>query len=220
MIRAVAIGSVIEGDKADKAKTDMLNEDCAVDVAELGGDDATGSDALYEIKVVSPHLKKLSLGRGTKAGGGKPASVGHRFAFGNTEEIYRIKILGCRKRGRSRDDPFDHDTGRGYVEEQRGAYRDALLVKRNRVIPVIVETNGGITPQAIAHISHLARRARGKAARDSTRYGTSRTSPTSFFVHHVQAISMAARLEDARGIRREIRNEKQQLIVRSATGHP
>ena len=118
------------------------------------------------------------------------------------------------------DDPFDHDTGRGYVEEQRGAYRDALLVKRNRVIPVIVETNGGITPQAIAHISHLARRARGKAARDSTRYGTSRTSPTSFFVHHVQAISMAARLEDARGIRREIRNEKQQLIVRSATGPP
>ena len=51
-------------------------------------------------------------------------------------------------------------------------------------------------------------------------HGTSRTSPTSFFVHHVQAISMAARLEDARGIRREIRNEKQQLIVRSATGHP
>ena len=174
----------------------------------------------HEIKIVSPHLKKLSLGRGTKAGGGKPASVGHRFAFGNTEEIYRMKILGCRKRGRPRDDPFDHDTGRGYVEEQRGAYRDALLVKRNRVIPVIVETNGGITPQAIAHISHLARRARGKAARDSTRYGTSRTSPTSFFVHHVQAISMAARLEDARGIRREIRNEKQQLIVRSATGPP
>ena len=30
-------------------------------VTELGGDDATGSDALYEIKVVSPHLKKLSL---------------------------------------------------------------------------------------------------------------------------------------------------------------
>ena len=41
MIRAVAIGSVIEGDKADKAKTDMLNEDCAVDVAELIGWGAT-----------------------------------------------------------------------------------------------------------------------------------------------------------------------------------
>ena len=46
MVSAVAVGSVVLGDKEDPAKTSMLNEGCAVDCAELEGDDATGGDAL------------------------------------------------------------------------------------------------------------------------------------------------------------------------------
>ena len=52
--------------------------------------------------------KSRSEGRGSKpksdgSGGGQPASVGHLYAFGNTEEKYRVMVLGCRRRGRTRD---------------------------------------------------------------------------------------------------------------------
>ena len=137
------------------------------------GDDASGGDALYEFKVPSPLVKSRSAGTGGRDGNGQPATVGHLYGFGSTEEKYRLKILGCRRRGRKHDPAFNHWTGRGRVDEQRGDYFDALFVKKSRVIPMIIEVFGGITPHALAHVSHLAKRARGKSARDSTRYGTS-----------------------------------------------
>ena len=42
MVSAVAVGSVVLGDKDDKERTDALNETSHVDLAELEGDDATG----------------------------------------------------------------------------------------------------------------------------------------------------------------------------------
>ena len=138
MVSAVAIGQVILGDKAEKEKTDILNTGCAVDLAELEGDDLTGGDVSYEFKVPSPTVKTFSKGKGSKEKGGQPASVGHLYGFGNTEEKYRVKILGCRRRGRPRD-KFDHTTGKGYVQERRGDYYDALVVKKGRVIPMIIE---------------------------------------------------------------------------------
>ena len=51
-------------------------------------------------------------------------------------------------------------------------------------------------------------RARGKGARDSTRYGRSRTSARSYFVHHTQRLSLAAVLQDARAITRSIRGRR------------
>ena len=77
-------------------------------------------------------------------------------------------------------------------------YFDALFVRKSRVIPMIIEVFGGITPHALAHVSHLAKRARGKSARDSTRYGTSRTSAHSFCVHHTQRMALAANQYDAK----------------------
>ena len=51
IIAAVAVGAVvIAGDKEDLARTAMLNEGHAVDVAELGADEETGADVLYELK--------------------------------------------------------------------------------------------------------------------------------------------------------------------------
>ena len=93
-----------------------------------------------------------------------------------------------------------HKSGKGYVEEQKGAYYDALRCKKSRVIPFIVETLGGITPHAVAYVGQLARRADGRGARDSTKYGTSRTSARSYFRHHIQRIAMAAKLGDANAI--------------------
>ena len=64
-----------------------LNTGYAVDIAELEGDDATGGDALYEIKVPSPRsplTKSQVKGCSGRDGSGQPASVGHLFAFAST----------------------------------------------------------------------------------------------------------------------------------------
>ena len=86
---------------------------------------------------------------------------------------------------------------------------DALVVKRSRVVPFIVETFGGVTPHALAHVAYLSRRARGKGARDGTKYGESRTSARGFFNHHVERVGLAAQQYDAKAIRKTVRSLKQ-----------
>ena len=124
-------------------------------------------------------------------------------------------ILGVRGRGRQRNGPFDHKTGRGWVAQTKGSYYDALAVKKFRVVPLIVETFGGIAPSARAHIGWLARRTKGRHGRDSTKYGSSRCSPRGFYVHHTQRISLAAILGDAKGIRRKINGIRAQRLGRA-----
>ena len=63
----------------------------------------------------------------------------------------------------------------------------------------------------IAYISRLAARVKGAHARDGTAYGRSRTSATSFFVHHTQQLALAAILGDAKAIRRETTIKKTRL---------
>ena len=99
MLSACAVGQLVQGDKGDPAKTADLNATHAVDLAELGGNEQTGGDVLYEAKCVSPTKAKQSAGNGSQQGGGAAASVGHRFGFGNTEEEYRVLILGCEGAG-------------------------------------------------------------------------------------------------------------------------
>ncbi len=89
-------------------------------------------------------------------------------------------ILGAKEPGRQRDGAFDHSTGHGWVKGSDGHYKDAIFVKRSRVVPFIVEAYGGIAPHSLAHGNHLARRAKGKYATDRTRYGPHRGSPKSF----------------------------------------
>ena len=113
---------------------------------------------------------------------------------------------------------MDHGTGKGYVAKQHGHYRDALS-RGQRVVPMIVEAQGGITPHALAYIGYLAKRAKGKGARDTTRYGTSRTSARGFFGHWSQRISLKAMLGDARAIRKSIVNLKRRAVeARRASG--
>ena len=81
------------------------------------------------------------------------------------------------------------------------------------MVPVIVETFGGIVPSARAHIGWLARRAKGKHGRDSTKYGSSGVSPRSFYVHHTQRVALAAVLGDAKGIRRKINGIKAERLA-------
>ena len=130
----------------------------------------------------------------------------------------RLLVLGYRRRGRQRDGPFNHKTGRGFVEATRGQYYDALVVKRSRVVPFIVETFGGVTPHALAHVAYLARRARGKGARDGTKYGASRTSARGFVNHHVERVGLAAQQYDAKAIRKTVRSLKQAQVSRATAG--
>ena len=65
-------------------------------------------DIDIQFKVPSPLYTKGHVVKGTSpTHGGVPASVGHLYAFGNTEEKFRLKILGCKGRGRRRDGGFD-----------------------------------------------------------------------------------------------------------------
>ena len=113
-------------------------------------------------------------------------------------------IYGVRAKGRKRDRPFDHATGRGRVRKQVGKYADALA-KGARVTAMIVETTGAITPRSTCYLAYLAGRARGGHGRDGTRYGGSRMSARSYYVHHAQRISKAAAGADIRGIHDSIR---------------
>ena len=175
MTTAVAIGQCVQGDKEKPELTNMLNEGYAVDLGELEGDDATGADVCQEYKVPSPTTKSAhAAGKGSKKDGGCPASVGHLYGLGNTEEKYRLTVLGCKARGFvGRDKPLDHATGRGAVKSHRGDYWDALKNKKATVIPAIVETFGGISPHFLKFIMRLAARAKKGGGRDGTKYGRS-----------------------------------------------
>ena len=171
----------------------MINATCAVDLAELEGDENTGADVCQEYKVPSPLIQTHRAGQGTRKDGGTEANVGHRYALGNTEEHYRLLVLGCKGRGHvGKDKPFNHHTGKGAIKAQRGSYYDALRNKKATVVPMIVETFGGISSHSLSYIKRLAARASGPRGRDDTVYGKSRTSATSFYVHHVQQLAAAA----------------------------
>ena len=108
-------------------------------------------------------------------------------------------ILGCAARGAPRDGPFDHTTGKGHVPFHKGDYHDARHVKRNQVVPLIVEALGGIGRRGARCLRFLARRAKDrKRGRDGTRY--SRFHPSNFLTHHLARIVTAAVYADAEHI--------------------
>ena len=153
----------------------------------------------------------FSLGRGAE-----PPSVGRRFGFGNTEEKLRIDCLGCKPRGRPMDPPFSSTTGRGFIKGSRGYYHDALVNKGNRVIVWVVESTGGICPQGMSRLRRNARFAKSPGARDGTKYGLSRSSPRSYLAHHMQMISAAAVVSDAKNGRRQLNCLKRRVALASA----
>ena len=79
------------------------------------------TQSCQEYKVPSPIIKSYKAGRGTRKDGGAVAHVGHHYGLGNTEEKYRLDVLGCKARGHvGKEKPLDHRTGKGAVRAQRG----------------------------------------------------------------------------------------------------
>ena len=93
------------------------------------------------------------------------------------------------------------------------SHRDALLVKRNRVVVWLIECFGGIAPEPLARLRRHARLAKTRGAVDRTKYGTSRTSPRSYLTHHTQRISAAAVRADAKNARVQIACLKQRVCA-------
>ena len=205
MMSAVAIGQIVQGDKEQPEKTRHLNDGHVIDLAEVGGCPETGVDTIVEGKVPSLHKKKH-----TKGGGGTVRYVGHRVAFGSTEEEYRLMVLGCRRRGRPQDKPFDPETGRGFAQAVKGQMHDALKNKRSNVVTFIVESTAAITPRARKYCYELKGRTEGRGATDRTKYGRNRNSPTNFIPHHVQRISKAVVMYDSLGICSQVTVKKRQ----------
>ena len=98
------------------------------------------------------------------------------YGFGSTEEKYHQLIYGCRERGRQRDGPLDHATGKGWVKGVKGHYHDAIVVKRTRVCAMLVENLGGISKGGRAQLWALSERTKGRGAVDRTKYGSTRAS--------------------------------------------
>ena len=167
MVRAVAVGSVVLGDKEKPELTEELNDTHTIDVAELGGDMKNNRNVLYELKTPTVTKHAWVAGYGSADLGGAPASTGHLVGFGNTDEHYRVKVLGTKQRGQPTDSPLDHATGKGYVREVKGQYYDAFLVKKALVVVFLIEAgSGGICPQGAKSINYLHERA---TARDTAR---------------------------------------------------
>ena len=197
VVRATSDGQVILGDKDNARATAHFNQDHVLDMAEPGGAPG-GADRVTELKVYSSVTKHQDMGRGSSKNGGTPTSVGHKYAFGNTEERLRLENLGCDERGHPSQGPLDHATGRGWVRGRRGLYHDALHVKRSVVEVVLHETiGGGFSPPAVAKLHRHARSA--ASGTDRTRY-TTRRKVFSFKSHHSQRISLGIVKADSRGI--------------------
>ena len=131
----------------------------------------------------------------TKAGPGVGCQdVGHTHAY--TEESLRRTVLGCRKRGVPADGPYDHASGRGFVDFHPGDYYDALRRKNNQVVLLLVEVFGGLAGGGARLLRFTSRRAKDKKrGRDGTKY--SKFHPENYLSHHLSAISMAAVYADA-----------------------
>ena len=75
-------------------------------------------------------------------------------------------------------------------------------------------------PQTRRALGKLARRSEGKNATDRTRYGQTRASPRRFYTHHMQQLSRAAVMYDARALAKQITCLKQELRGRAAQAAP
>ena len=62
-------------------------------------------------------------------------------------------------------------------------------------------------------------RTRGNCPVDRTRYGSTRTSPKSYFVHHTQRITKAAVMHDAKAILKQVVVLKQRCLRTGTATH-
>ena len=140
----IKLGDKGDGSEASKAATrerhTYLNDGHIPDLYRLGH-----PHCLWELKCYSPFASTRALGRGSRlCGGAASTSDGHLFAFGNTEESLRAKVLGLAARGDPTGPQLNRRTGEGYVAAHAGDYADAIK-KGSHVKLLLVETTGAFS---------------------------------------------------------------------------
>ena len=99
-----------------------------------------------------------------------------------------LRPQGGRLRRRPALQPRDGPGPRPRLHD--GDYADALR-KKYGVLLLVSESTGALSASVVYLLRMLARTASLPTGNDTTVYGTSRTSPQSFFPHHLAAISAA-----------------------------
>ena len=186
---AATTDTVYLGDKAKgKQHYRQFNAGWVPDVIRLTGDG--GKPELLEIKNYSPIVRRNA------SSDGPTEHMGHEYAFGNTEEALKLRVLGTRQRGLPAAGRFNHKTGAGYVKAKLGDYADAILNRKANVKLLCHEIFGGMSSYAARHLRRLARdAARGGA--DATDYTLSAMA-SSFVPFYAQRISSNIVMHSAR----------------------
>ena len=154
----------------------------------------------FELKCFTPFHIGGALGHGSQAGGGAASTVdGHFIAMGNTEEAARALVFGLSERGDPNGPTFDRRTGVGWVRARAGQYSDAAS-KGHHTTLLALESTGAMATSFRMLLRVLGRQAVAPGTHDSTVYGTARSSPRSFYPHHVAAIASAVVAADANTI--------------------
>ena len=91
---------------------------------------------------------------------------------------------------------------------------------KNKTVAFIVEAYGGVARRGRAQAALLAERTKGRGAKDRTRYGSTRISTRSFYVHHMQQLAKAAVMYDAMAIRKQVTALKQRICAPAAQAAP
>ena len=198
--------TVLMGDKGKGKAAYAEWNDCYIpDVVSIGEDETT----LGEIKNYSAIVKPST---------NAPACTslnGHVFAFGNTEERLKYKVLGSRRRGRVVDGPFNHRDGSGYVKANYGDYGDAIRNRKAKVLLLGHENSGGMSAFAAKQLYRLGREAK-EHGNDSTDYQRSHTA-RSFVPFYAQRMCTAIVMHGAKGILKGLKIARAARLRRAGT---
>ena len=206
---AASLGSVYLGDKkAGLQYYAQFNATYIPDIINVtGGED--GCPYLNEVKNYSCFVTKST---------NCPAAAtlnGGDYAFGNTEEALKWRVLGARGRGVPSMGRFDHSNGAGFVAHHDGDYRDAINNRKASVNLLVHESaTGAMSPFAARHLRRLGRAA-AEEGRDGTDYTRSYTA-RSFVPYFGQRISTACVMYGAEGILKGIRKKSHDRLRRAA----
>ena len=94
--------------------------------------------------------------KGVIPSSGMPALRGSQVGFGNTHPQVREEVLGLPGRGEAGQGGWRWSTGTGYVERKPGDYDRAIHEHGCEVVPLLVETFGGLGPELRDWLHRLA----------------------------------------------------------------
>ena len=120
--------------------------------------------------------------------------AGARVAFGNTRSQARTIVLGRAERDAGSDTHFDPSKGEGHVAPRTADYEGALL-QGHRVIPLLFETFGGFSPEAVKFLVALKDHVGNKLS--SYQYEQTTWSARSWMSFQCQKISVALHMAAA-----------------------